>query len=329
MCPSAPLRTPGGHRIARGAILVGMELRSLEYFIAVAEELSFTRAAQRCFVTQPTISGQVQALEREIGEPLFDRTARGIVPTDGARTLLPYARRCLAAVEDAKAEFSARAGLLRGALRVGTGGGIEHSTVPTLLGRLRHRFPGIDVHVTEATSGPLLEMVVDGRLNAAVIARPSAGLPATISASPMFSDRLVAVFDPDTLDLPGDPVPLGILASRPIITYPATSALRVRLEDVAAGLGVTPSVTVVANDVRLQLAFARQGVGVAVSAGSDPALTDDAGLVVREIVPTIAFEKILVWRNDITPCAPLRAFLRLWREYRDMQEPDRRDEQTA
>lgn len=236
-----------------------MDLRSLEYFVAVVEELSFTRAAQRCQVSQPTISGQVQALERELGEALFDRTPRGIVPTEGGRTLLPYARRALRAVEDARAEFSARAGLLRGALHLGTGGGIEHTTVPTLLGRLRQRFPGIEVHVTEATSGPLLEMVLQGRLNAAVIARPAEPLPAGVSASTMFRDRLVAVFDPAAFPIAGDPIPVGMLADLPLITYPRTSALRARLEEVAVGAGVDLAVRVVANDARLQVAFAREG----------------------------------------------------------------------
>lgn len=301
-----------------------MDLRSLEYFVAVAEELSFTRAAQRCQVSQPTISGQVQALERELGEALFDRTPRGIVTTEGGRTLLPYARRALRAVEDARAEFSARAGLLRGALHLGTGGGIEHTTVPTLLGRLRQRFPGIEVHVTEATSGPLLEMVLQGRLNAAVIARPADPLPAAVSVSTMFTDRLVAVFDPAAFPLVGDPVPVGALAGHPLITYPRTSALRARLEEVATGVGTDLAVNYVANDARLQLAFAREGVGVAVSAGSDPALADLAGLVARPIAPAVEFEKVLIWRGDGTPCAPLRAFLQLWWEYRARDEAGER-----
>lgn len=72
-----------------------MDLRGLEYFVAVADEHSFTRAAQRCHVTQPTISGQITALERELGEPLFDRAARGVGLTDRGKILLPYARRCL------------------------------------------------------------------------------------------------------------------------------------------------------------------------------------------------------------------------------------------
>ena len=82
-----------------------MELRNLQYFVAVADEGSFTRAAARLYVTQPTVSAQIQALERELGEPLFDRLPRSVELSDGGRLLLPYARQCIAAAEDAKAEF--------------------------------------------------------------------------------------------------------------------------------------------------------------------------------------------------------------------------------
>lgn len=103
---------------------------------------------------------------------------------------------------------------------------------------------------------------------------------------------------------------------RPATTYPASSALRSRLGEVAAEAGVALAVNYVANDVRLQLAFAREGVGVAISAGTDPALEDVVGLAVRAISPAIDFHKVLIWRNDIAPCAPLRALLRLWWEFR-------------
>jgi DNA-binding transcriptional LysR family regulator len=289
-----------------------MELRTLEYFLAVAEEESFTRAAQKCFVTQPSISAQIQGLERELGESLFDRTQRTTVLTDGGRVLLPYARECVRAANDAKAEFSARAGLLRGELRVGTGGGVEHTTIPALLGELRQKYPGIDVEVAEATSAPLLDMVLQSRLHAAVIARPAAGLPPTISAAPMFSDEVVAVYDPTVYPLgDADPIALRDIVTHPVITYPLTSALRGAVERVAAEAGVVLSANVAANDVRLQVAFAQQGLGVALSVRSDPALRD-TGLDIRRISPHINFDKVLIWRNDLTAPAPLRAFLELW-----------------
>lgn len=289
-----------------------MELRTLEYFLAVAEEESFTRAAQKCFVTQPSISAQIQGLERELGESLFDRTQRTTVLTDGGRVLLPYARECVRAANDAKAEFSARAGLLRGQLRIGTGGGVEHTTIPALLGELRQKYPGIDVEVAEATSAPLLDMVLQSRLHAAVIARPAAGLPATISASPMFTDEIVAVYDPTVYPLgDADPIPLRDIVSHPVITYPQTSALRGAVERVATEAGVVLSANVAANDARLQVAFAAQGLGVALSVRSDPALRE-TGLTIRHVSPQIGFDKVLIWRNDLTAPAPLRAFLELW-----------------
>ena len=291
-----------------------MDLRSLEYFVAVADELSFTRAAQRCHVTQPTISGQINALERELGEPLFDRAARTVALTDGGEILLPYARQCLAAAENAKAEFSARAGLLRGEFRFGTGGGVENTAIPELLGALRKGQPGIDVHLTESTSAPLLKMVVEGRLHAAVIARPPGTLPTTVASAPMFSGHLVAVFDRAVFSL-ADPVAITALAEHPVITYPTSSALRSRLDAVAVQSGADLTVNYVANDARLQIAFARQGVGVAICADSDPALQDCADLSIRALTPTVGFEKILVWRNDIEPSAATKAFFDVWKDF--------------
>lgn len=293
-------------------MLRGMDLRSLEYFVAVADEGSFTRAAARLYVTQPTISSAIQSLERELGEQLFDRLPRGIALSDGGRVLLPHARKCLAAVDDAKSEFSARAGLLRGELRLGSGGGVEHSLVPDLLGAFHEKYSGIDVELTEATSIPLLTLVEQGRLHAAVIARPPGALPDGIASSPMFTDRLVAVFDSTAFALAAGPVALEALAGRPVITYPATSALRAALESAAAEQALTIPVRYAANDARLQVALARQRVGIAVCAGSDPALGGVDDLEIRAIEPAVSFTKTLVWRDEALPSAPLRAFLELW-----------------
>lgn len=289
-----------------------MELRTLEYFLAVADEGSFTRAAQKCFITQPSISGQIQGLERELGEALFDRTQRTTSLTDAGRVLLPHARLCIQAANDAKAEFSARTGLLRGEFRIGTGGGVEHTTTPVLLGQLRHKYPGIDIVVSEAPSKPLLDMVLQNQLHAAVIARPADTLPASINTSRLFDDQIVAVFDPCAFPVgDADPLELSALVRFPIITYPRTSALRASIDRVAAAAGTEVQVNCAANDVRLQVSFAQQGLGVALSSRCDPALIG-CGLTIRQITPQIDFEKILIWRNDIPASAPLRAFLALW-----------------
>lgn len=287
--------------------------------MAVAEEQSFTRAAVRCHVTQPSISQQILALERELGEQLFDRLPKGIRLTPGGEALLDHARAVLAAADAAKSEFAARAGLVTGELNLGTVSGIELTVIPAILGQLHSRFPGVRVTLTQDTSSPLLALVGQGRLDAAVIARPLEELPKTISSATLLGDQLMAVFDGDRFPLGDGATPLRCLDDVPIISYAPSSGLRPILQAAFEGIGMALHVDYAANDVSLQVALARQGVGVAISAGSDPALSGAADLVSRPLAPAVPYDKILVWRNDQQPRTALRAFLRLWTEMREQR----------
>src|SRR5436190_20936586 len=96
-----------------------MELRQLEYFVAVAEEASFTKAAARVHVAQPGVSAQIRQLERELGQDLFDRTGRAVRLTEVGVAVLPYARAALEAVAGARLAVDELTGLLRGRIAVG------------------------------------------------------------------------------------------------------------------------------------------------------------------------------------------------------------------
>src|SRR3954469_9522705 len=91
-----------------------MELRHLEYFVAVAEEASFTKAAARVHVAQPGVSAQIRQLEQELGQPLFDRSGRSVRLTEAGTAVLPYARAALQAVERVRLTVDEMTGLLRG-----------------------------------------------------------------------------------------------------------------------------------------------------------------------------------------------------------------------
>ena len=97
-----------------------MELRQLEYFVAVAEEANFTRAAGRLHVAQPGVSAQIRRLERELGEELLDRSERAVRVTDVGAAVLGYARAALAAVDGARRAVDELTGLVRGHVAVGT-----------------------------------------------------------------------------------------------------------------------------------------------------------------------------------------------------------------
>ncbi|MET0866011.1 MAG: LysR family transcriptional regulator, partial [Nakamurella sp.] len=105
-----------------------MDVRQLEYFVAVADELSFTRAAARCHVVQSALSYQIARLERESGVLLFERTSRSVRLAAAGELLLPRARRVLAELDIAGAELSALAGVQTGRLRLGVIGTTSEAT---------------------------------------------------------------------------------------------------------------------------------------------------------------------------------------------------------
>src|SRR5215207_5761348 len=140
-----------------------MTLRQLEYLVAVVEEGSFGRAAQRLYVTQPTLSQQVRALEAEVGGPLLERLARGVRATPAGEALLPGARAALAAVGRARRSARMVLGLEAGELEIATVGTIALGLLPRVLRRWRARHRERTVRLHEHRDGPsLAEAVAQG-----------------------------------------------------------------------------------------------------------------------------------------------------------------------
>jgi DNA-binding transcriptional LysR family regulator len=149
-----------------------MELRHLRYFVAVAEEQSFTRAAERLWIAQPGLSQQIRALERELGLRLFDRLSRGVVLTEPGRIFLDKARLAIAAADDALATGrDAGAGTI-GHLRLGLSTQARTELWPLVIEAFRARRPGVELTVIEAESDTLVSDLRDGRLDAAIVFGP-------------------------------------------------------------------------------------------------------------------------------------------------------------
>jgi DNA-binding transcriptional LysR family regulator len=291
-----------------------MELRVLGYFTAIADDGSFTRAAERLRVAQPSVSQQIRALERELGEPLFQRGARGVTLTSGGRALLPYARSAMAAVAAAKAEFAARSGMLAGALAIGTVNGLEETVLPELLGIFHRRYPGVAVRLTADTSAPLLAQVAHGELDAAIIASPESPLPDGISDEVFLRDMIMAVTRSDCEYAQLAAMPLELASSQPLITYSQDSGLRDLIETAFRRAGLTLTVAYSSDDPALHVALARQGVGIALAAGSDPSVRNASGITCLPLDPPIPYDKRLIWRAAETLPAPVRALLDIWHE---------------
>ena len=140
-----------------------MELRHLRYFVAVAEELSFRKAAGRLSVSEPAVSQQVADLENELGQKLFNRDSRRVELTEVGRVFLRGARRTLASAKEAVAQVQEAAAGERGRLTIGSIGPLVHGFLPDALARFRERFPLVEVTVLNMDNLTQLEALENGK----------------------------------------------------------------------------------------------------------------------------------------------------------------------
>ena len=149
-----------------------MEMHQLRYVVAVARARNFSRAAEQCHVSQPSLSQQIQKLEEELGERLFDRMKREAKLTAHGEAFLPRALRILEEVDLARREASDARSLLRGRLIVGVLPTIAPYLLPAVLGDFAKRFPGVEIVVEEETTALLLKLANECEIDFAVASRP-------------------------------------------------------------------------------------------------------------------------------------------------------------
>jgi len=240
-----------------------VELRQLSHFVAVAEDGSFTKAARRLSYVQSALSVSVQALERELSVRLFDRTTHRVNLTGAGQSLLPAARRALAAAEEIRDTAAALRGVLRGTLRVGIMQSFAFADVPELLGTFHRQHPDVEIEVRPATGGSaaLVEELRQGGLDIAFIALHD--LPSGLTATPLGSEELVAVTAPE-MALPGrGPVTLGQLAGARFVDFPTGWGVRTTVDRAFAAAGLERNVTIEVADVATCLQLLRAALGVA------------------------------------------------------------------
>jgi DNA-binding transcriptional LysR family regulator len=168
-----------------------IELRHLRYFVAVAEELHFGRAALRLHLAQPPLSQQIRKLEEIIGHRLFTRTSRAVRLTAAGEVLLDRARRTLRTVREDMAEVRSVGRGEIGSLRVGFIGSGMLTPLPAMLGRYRRKHPKADLQLREAMSSQIMQWLLDGAVDVGFL-RDGGPLPG-LESETLFSEPFVAV----------------------------------------------------------------------------------------------------------------------------------------
>jgi LysR family hydrogen peroxide-inducible transcriptional activator len=166
-----------------------MEMHQLRYVAAVARTGNFSRAAEQCHVSQPSLSQQVQKLEGELGERLFERTRRGVRLTPAGEAFLPRALRVLEEVNSALREAREAGELLRGTLRVGVLPTIAPYLLPGVIAAFAQKFPGVEIVVQEDTTAQLLRAAAVYEIDLALASLPL--LDDHFAIEPLFTEELL------------------------------------------------------------------------------------------------------------------------------------------
>jgi DNA-binding transcriptional LysR family regulator len=271
-----------------------MELRQLEYFVAVAEEANFTRAAERIHVAQPAVSAQIQRLEREIGQPLLDRSRRTVRLTAAGEAALPYAGAALAAVADIHVAVEELTQLVRGSVTIGTV--TSHSVdIPSLLAAFHDEHPNVEITLSTDNSDALIERVRTGQLDAAIVSVPPDEHPGGLEIEVATDEAIVAVVGPTDALAARKTVRLRDLADRQLIALPVGAGIRHQFDDACAKAGVTPRIAFEASTPLALADLAERGLGVAIVPASVPRGRD--GLHAVAIVPELRGRLALAWRS--------------------------------
>jgi DNA-binding transcriptional LysR family regulator len=288
-----------------------VELRQLEYFVAVAEEANFTRAAQRVHISQSGVSAQVRQLERELGHRLFDRSTRIARLTAAGAAALEPARAALAAalrVQEAADEVD---GLVRGRLSIGMVVGCTITPLFIAMEKFHRDHPGVEISVQEGNSDRMIDAVRSGNLDVALIG--AAGEPPDgLEAMTIVSENLAAL------------VPLGHrLANRrriavdrldgePIVSMPVGTGIRATLDIACAAAGFTPDITIEASAADTVADLAERGLGIGVLSASMTAVYRDRLSAVPLTGTPLPALLAVVWSPSLSPA--LRVFIPRLRE---------------
>jgi DNA-binding transcriptional LysR family regulator len=272
------------------------EISQLRCFVAVAEELHFSRAAERLNMTQPPLSRQIRLLEHHVGVPLLERNSRGVRLTPAGRAFLPEAARILRLADEAI--FAARRAAKgeQGSLAIGFTSASGYGLLPEVVRRLRERLPGISLNLKELVSTMQTDALNAGELDLGIM-RPHA-VNGELESVPLVTESLMlAIHERDAGQWPLEPT-LQCLHGRPFVMYSPHEArpFYQMLTERFARTGVVPDIVEHIGQIHTMLALVRAGVGAALIADGAAHLKFD-GIVMRRM-DTEPVEMVCTWRRD-------------------------------
>jgi LysR family cyn operon transcriptional activator len=283
-----------------------MELRHLRYFVALADCLSFTRAAERVHVTQSTLSHQIRQLEEEIGQTLFERIGRKVVTTEAGELFLGFATRALREVDQGIAMLKPDAGGLTGKVRIGATHTFNIGLIPECVALFLARHPTVQVRVDELSADEIGTRLHAGELDLGIAYRPNG--PTDLWFEPLYNEEMVLVVAEGHPLAGRKRIRMVELHQRRLVLMSDYFATRTLLEECFKASGAEPVVVAEMSTIAPMLGLVqRTQIGSIVATNAIPAGMTGLKLIPLES-PTPVRTPGILWRLGGRQPAPVQSF---------------------
>jgi DNA-binding transcriptional LysR family regulator len=282
-----------------------MELRQLRYLIAIANEGSFTRAAQSANVAQPALSRQIQKLENELGLPLVDRTTRRVTITPAGQEVVAAGRRVLGEVDALRCSLQQTINLLQGTVTIGvtqTPGPVD---LPRVLAAFSRRHGGVELILREGLSVNLASQLREDRLDLALVSAINASDRRQLELQRCRVERLAVLLPTDHRLAARRHLTIADLRDERFVSFSPGATIRDSVERAATRAGFVPRASLESNDVDRTAALVAEGLGVAVLPESDAHRGGPNTVAVALRGPKLRYEIFVARRahRHLTPAA--------------------------
>jgi DNA-binding transcriptional LysR family regulator len=237
-----------------------MDFGQIEAFVQVSKHQSFSRAAEVLQLTQPSITARIQALERELGEELFERSGRGVKLTDGGHVFLPYSEKILQTLQEARDAVEDVRNVQLGSLRLGSALTLSTYTLPKMLRDFCHQYPGVDVIVRTGRSEQVLNMLLADEVQVALVRAVN---HPELKCVQLYDDDIVLVAYPSHPFAASGRATIAEAAVEPIVLFDRGSSYYGLINSFFRQAGVIPNVAMELDSLEATKRMVEEGMGVA------------------------------------------------------------------
>jgi len=288
--------------------VIPIELRQLEYFVAVSNELHFTKAAEKLNISQPSLSQQIRALEHEIGMPLFDRIGKKISLTEAGRILLSHSKKVFHEVEQAYAAIQDLNGLQQGKLTIGALLTTVNYLLPPAILNFNELYPNIELSVLGLRTGEIREKLLQNELDIGITFLPVQDKE--IISIPLYQNELTLVVPINHELTQHTTVTMGVLQKYPIILLPKNFFLTQLIRSHCQNFNFTPKPILEISTMESLIHMVSKGIGITVLPKPYIDFLQSNSIQAIKIKnPTATIEIGIIYRKDKYMCAATRMFI--------------------